>query len=109
MVRKARDLMPQGTNFLNCYSPRVDALGVSFYLYFCAEYTLYADLHRFFTYPRYWGTVNLYYVTDPGLMQQLLRVFRYKEGQEVIFFDGSGFDYTAEIHAIEKAQTLCAR
>lgn len=41
-----------------------------------------------------------------NLMHQLVHVFRYKVGQQVILFDGSGFDYIAEIADIDKKQII---
>ncbi len=34
---------------------------------------------------------------DPDLAHQLLKVFRFRTGDEIILFDGSGFDYVSRI------------
>ena len=36
-------------------------------------------------------------ISDPELSHQLLNVFRFQAGGKVIVFDGSGFEYEAEI------------
>jgi len=53
-------------------------------------------IHRFYTTSSI-DTTGKYVLTDEMLLHQLIHVFRYKTGQEVILFDGSGFEYKAKI------------
>jgi 16S rRNA U1498 N3-methylase RsmE len=43
-------------------------------------------------------------VTDPELIHQMVNVFRFKTFDKVILFDGSGFEYEAEIILISKKE-----
>ncbi|MEI6528647.1 MAG: RsmE family RNA methyltransferase [bacterium] len=45
------------------------------------------------------GEISL---TDSDLAHQLKRVFRFQTGDQVIVFDGSGFEYVSEIISLEK-------
>ena len=43
-------------------------------------------------------------LTDSELIHQLINVFRFKAGDKVILFDGSSFEYEAEISALSKKE-----
>jgi len=43
-------------------------------------------------------------LTDPELIHQLLNVFRFQAGNKVILFDGTGYEYEAEIILINKKE-----
>jgi len=66
-------------------------------------------LHRFYInqkigeagLPAQAGEITL---TDSELIHQLINVFRFKAGDKVILFDGSGFEYEAEITTISKKE-----
>jgi 16S rRNA (uracil1498-N3)-methyltransferase len=45
---------------------------------------------------------NNFYLSDKDIIHQLMTVFRYKIGQQVIFFNGSNFDYVYEIVNLSK-------
>jgi 16S rRNA (uracil1498-N3)-methyltransferase len=45
-------------------------------------------------------------ITDPELIHQLANVFRFKVGEKVIVFDGSGSEYEAEIISLTKKEVV---
>ncbi|MDE1874986.1 MAG: 16S rRNA (uracil(1498)-N(3))-methyltransferase [Patescibacteria group bacterium] len=56
-------------------------------------------LHRFFTSsPIHEGEINTF--PDPQIAHQLRRVFRLHQGDNAVFFDGSGFDYVSELTSL---------
>lgn len=62
-------------------------------------------LHRFFI-EQPLSESKHFTLTDEELIRQLIKVFRYKTGQEVILFDNSGFEFHAEIHAMERNELV---
>ncbi len=60
-------------------------------------------LHRFYIEQKIakGGEITL---TDTELIHQLANVFRFKSGQKIIVFDGTGFEYEAEIILINKKE-----
>jgi 16S rRNA (uracil1498-N3)-methyltransferase len=60
-------------------------------------------LHRFYITQKI-GEVGDITLTDFELINQLLKVFRFHAGDKVILFDGSGFEYEAEIILINKKE-----
>ncbi|HEY0907778.1 MAG TPA: RsmE family RNA methyltransferase [Candidatus Paceibacterota bacterium] len=62
-------------------------------------------LHRFFlTSNISKGKINSF--SSPSLTHQLSHVFRLHAGDTVVFFDGTGTDYTCEIVSLEKADVM---
>ena len=62
-------------------------------------------IHRFFS-SQMIETEDFVTVSDTNLIHQLRNVFRYKEGDQVVIFDGSGFDYLAKISSIDKNEVI---
>jgi len=60
-------------------------------------------LHRFYIDQKIGGIEEIT-LTDSELIHQLVNVFRFKAGDKVILFDGSGFEYEAEITTISKKE-----
>jgi len=60
-------------------------------------------LHRFYIDQKI-GEMGDITLTDSELIHQLVNVFRFKTGDKVILFDGSGFEYEAEIMTISKKE-----
>jgi 16S rRNA (uracil1498-N3)-methyltransferase len=60
-------------------------------------------LHRFYIEEKI-GEQKGIIISDKELIHQLLNVFRFKVGDKVILFDGSGFEYEAEIILISKKE-----
>jgi 16S rRNA (uracil1498-N3)-methyltransferase len=60
-------------------------------------------LHRFYINQKI-GEMGEITLTDSELIHQLVNVFRFKAGDKVILFDGSGFEYEAEITTISKKE-----
>ncbi|MEK9131463.1 MAG: 16S rRNA (uracil(1498)-N(3))-methyltransferase [Patescibacteria group bacterium] len=56
-------------------------------------------LHTFFVAEKI-GEKNDISITDAGLAHQLKKVFRFKEGQEIVLFDNSGREYVSEISSL---------
>jgi 16S rRNA (uracil1498-N3)-methyltransferase len=61
-------------------------------------------LHRFYTKSLISIGGTKVQTNNSDIIHQLSHVFRYKSGQRVIFFDGSGFDYVYEISDISKTK-----
>ncbi len=60
-------------------------------------------LHRFYIEQKI-GEQKEIIISDKELIHQFLNVFRFKVGDKVILFDGSGFEYEAEISLISKKE-----
>lgn len=60
-------------------------------------------LHRFYINEKV-GDSGEITLTDSELIHQMANVFRFHTGDKVILFDGSGFEYEAEIILISKKQ-----
>lgn len=60
-------------------------------------------LHRFYINQKI-GQEKEITLTDSELINQLGNVFRFKSGDQVIMFDGSGSEYTAEIVSLGKKE-----
>jgi 16S rRNA (uracil1498-N3)-methyltransferase len=60
-------------------------------------------LHRFYINEKV-GERGEITLTDSELIHQLQNVFRFQSGNKVILFDGSGFEYEAEIILINKKE-----
>lgn len=58
-------------------------------------------LHRFYSKQRI-DVQNQISIDDLDLIRQLTKVFRYKKGDRIIFFDGSGSDFVCQIDEIRK-------
>ena len=58
-------------------------------------------LHRFYIKEKIGEQGNIS-LTDSELIHQMVNVFRFKTGDKVILFDGSGFEYETEIISITK-------
>ncbi len=54
-------------------------------------------LHRFYITGTDLGKQESFVLDDKELIHQLLNVFRFKSGQEIILFNGDGFDYLCQI------------
>ena len=50
------------------------------------------------------GEVKDLTISDTELIHQMVNVFRFKNNDKVILFDGSGFEYEAEIVLINKKE-----
>ncbi len=61
-------------------------------------------LHRFLIEPQITdiSTTSHVVIKDSDLIHQLLHVFRYEAGTELIIFNGNGIDYSAVIESIDK-------
>jgi len=62
-------------------------------------------LHRFYIEQKV-GDNKEITLSDPELNHQLSSVFRFKIGNQVMVFDGSGFEYTAEIISLNKKEII---
>ncbi len=62
-------------------------------------------LHRFYIEQKIDGEAEII-LTDPELLNQLGKVFRFKSGDRIIIFDGTGFEYEAEIILISKKEVI---
>jgi len=62
-------------------------------------------IHRFYT-KLIIDNRTQFVLDDEMLVHQMLHVFRYKIGQKVILFDGTGFDYLAEIVETNKESII---
>ena len=62
-------------------------------------------LHRFYLGQKIAG-VGEVILTDAELIHQLVNVFRFKSGDKVILFDGSGFEFEAEIVSLNKKEII---
>ena len=62
-------------------------------------------LHRFYIDKKI-GDEEKITLTNPELIHQLANVFRFKAGDKVILFDGSGFEYETEILSLNKKEIL---
>lgn len=60
-------------------------------------------LHRFYIEQRV-GEVRELTISDTELIHQMVNVFRFKNNDKVILFDGSGFEYEAEIISTSKKE-----
>jgi 16S rRNA (uracil1498-N3)-methyltransferase len=60
-------------------------------------------LHRFYINQKI-GEMGKITLTDSELIHQLINVFRFKAGDKVILFDGSSFEYEAEIILLSKKE-----
>jgi len=60
-------------------------------------------LHRFYINQKI-GEEKEITLTDPELIHQLVNVFRFATGDKVILFDGTGFEFEAEITLISKKE-----
>lgn len=60
-------------------------------------------LHRFYIEKRI-GNEGEISLTDHELIHQMLNVFRFQAGQQIILFDGSGAEYLSEIILISKKE-----
>jgi 16S rRNA (uracil1498-N3)-methyltransferase len=58
-------------------------------------------LHRFYIEQKI-GQSSEITISDPELIHQLVKVFRFGVGQHVILFDGSGLEYDCEILSLSK-------
>ncbi len=62
--------------------------------------------HRFYVkekvLERYFTFKTSFTLPDEGLTHQLIQVFRFRTGDEIILFDGSGFDYVSQINKQKK-------
>jgi 16S rRNA (uracil1498-N3)-methyltransferase len=58
-------------------------------------------LHRFHTNIEI-GDKNELFIDDYDVYNQIIKVFRYKIGDKVVFFDNSGFDYECILSKIDK-------
>ena len=60
-------------------------------------------LHRFYIEQNV-GEAGDITLADSELIHQMVNVFRFKTSDKVILFDGSGFEYEAEIITISKKE-----
>jgi 16S rRNA (uracil1498-N3)-methyltransferase len=60
-------------------------------------------LHRFYIEQKIDGKEEII-LTDSEILNQLGKVFRFKSGDRIIIFDGTGFEYEAEIILISKKE-----
>lgn len=65
------------------------------------RYTYVMRLHRFYVEEKIGDEAHIT-LHSPELLNQLRNVFRFKSGDEVILFDGSGKDFTVSIEEFEK-------
>lgn len=62
-------------------------------------------LHRFFIEQRISESAKIT-IADKNLIHQWIKVFRLKEGDRVIIFDGSRFDYVSEFVSMDKNNAI---